>query len=294
MSNKKSDGAYKITSQYVVISLTAVILIFSGNHVYKSHHLIGTAIVEMGVALLIAVIVILTIERSQRKHQDSFIETYMQKISKQLFNAAYSKLIPDVVLNEFIECLSKADIIRRDHEIHYSISPCQDKQGYVICKAVSSYTFENITAEDIDQKITMFLEKPLDPNLFDLCKVLSLTVNDKAYDHKEIESKTTANEENFLFESIERIPRSGSIKVIAKAQLIKQIDDSENWELKHPSDGIRITLKCDPSLKLKLHARSRHSNALKEKLSEDYEKTWELKHGILPHQSIAIWWSKKR
>lgn len=293
-SQNKDGKGYSKKLHYLVIFLLGLILIGVGNMVIDERKLLGIFIVEIGVAFIIALIVIFTIEKYQREHQDAFIEQYIQKISKQLFNAAYNKMVPDVVLNEFIQCLAFSDVIRKEHEITYIIEPCEGHPNNVICTAISIYKLENITTGDIKaQPITMFLEKPLDPELNQHCKVQSISIGNKTYSAQEIAENTTENEQNFSFVVNVLIPRGECVRVNAKASLVKQIEDAENWELKHPSDGIRVAVQANSKLNLKLHARARHSRPLGVRLNEENQKSWELNHGILPHQSISIWWSKK-
>src|SRR5690606_17906276 len=106
---KRTNSIY-----YAAIFLAGLCLIFAGNLYYEESKLIATFIIEIGIAFLVALIIILTIERHQREHQNEFMENSIATISSHLFNAAYKKFIPDEIFTEFVQCLSRANVIRTE------------------------------------------------------------------------------------------------------------------------------------------------------------------------------------
>ncbi|MDP1634267.1 MAG: hypothetical protein Q8L69_06255, partial [Gallionellaceae bacterium] len=63
----------------------------------------------------------------------------------------------------------------------------------------------------------------------------------------------------------------------------------EIWTSRLPSDGFKLTVSM-PGKDIKVFAKALHFEKIVPILSNDVTKSWELKHGIFPFQSVIFWW----
>lgn len=277
---------------YILVGIIGLLLIFGGNLVPETHKFVQISMIELGIAAIIALIIIFTIERFQRDHQNKFIEETIDTIAKNLFQATYKKFIPEDILKDFTECLSTSKILRKNHKVYYDIKRHPESDELVICEASSRYNFENITKDEIHQKVGLFLERPLDPKHLKYCVIESIKIDG-------IETLTEENPfntdiEHIKFETLVAIKPGKEVLIETKSKLVKNTDDVESWALIHPSDGIELSLTCEESLNLNLMAVARHPKKLTLQRDNAFRKEWKLNAGTFPYQSISLWWSKKR
>lgn len=294
-SNKKSSKEISLL-YYCLILLIGLGAILVGNVLYETSKLWATFIIEIGIAFIISLIVIFTIERFQRNHQNEFLEEITDQTNENVFRAIYKRFIPEAVFKEIEDSLLSAHVFRTKHEIQYSIKkfPNREHQHHVLCEAVSSYTLKNMTGSVVKQHIVMQLERPVKPELDEFCKVTAVRIGKKKLDEATIKNQTKTLYDRFNFSQEVEIPPNGSVEIQCESTLVKYKLDNESWVLKHPSDGVSLTLEViDPELKLDLYASARHSKDLELRLDKDTRKKWELNHGTFPHQSVVMWWKEK-
>src|SRR5690606_12375666 len=124
---------------------------------------------------------------------------------------------------EFVQCLSRANVIRSDHKVYYEIQqPPAGLPGHVICIATSRYKLTNVAADNITHDICVFLEKPLDRSLLNHCMVQSVKIDGR---NAENQHSPCESEDKVIFKSSCSIPEGGSIIVETKSQLIKLRSD---------------------------------------------------------------------
>lgn len=121
------------------------------------------------------------------------------------------------------------------------------------------------------------------------CVINSIIINGITLTDEEIASHLSTTESQKVFCRNTRIPPNGSIEVSSSSYLFKQKTDSEIWASRIPSNGFKLTVSM-PSKDIKVLAQAHHSEKLVPILSYEVTKSWELKHGMFPFQSVIFWW----
>lgn len=253
-------------------------------------------VLDIGFAGIISVFLASTIEYFTRCKHEAAADALVAKINNNLFHAIYEKYIPDEIFAEVERAVMFSGVFRRGHELNYTIEniptssanvPC-DK--HVKCLAQTRYELENISDTEIPHNVKLFLEIPIDKYLEPLCKIEEIEINDKTLSADEIESHTSKTPCQIEFSYPIKIPKGNKLSVRTSATLVKRKLDSEIWTSQLPSDGIKLTVSM-PNKDIEVRAHASHSQPLVPVLDNDVTKSWELKHGIFPHQSVIFWWS---
>lgn len=293
----------KIRKIYILFVLIAIVLLFAGICIKHPPHgfttaeavsLFGFFATEFAIAIIVALIIICTIEANQRREQIHFFNGLTQTISKSLFSAIYKKHIPDPVIDGILRDLINCQVMRTEHTINYSITEPDEeslKNDYVICSITSRYRLQNVTDRTISQDIVLFVESPLKSEHEKYCVIDYIKVDGLA-------KGVNAGEDSKLVDSDYSVKSKCTVEIMSKdfvqvetqSRTIKLKNDMEVWSLVHISDGIKINVNADRSLGLTINASAKHSKKLTKTRSEQHNLSWELNAGTYPHQSVLIWW----
>jgi hypothetical protein len=293
----------QIRKIYILFALIAVVLLFAGICIkHPPHgftgkeavHLFGFFATEFAIAIIVALIIICTIEANQRQEQIHFFNSLTQRISKSLFSAVYKKHIPDPVIDGILKDLINCQVMRTEHTINYSITEPEEellKNDFVICNITSRYRLQNVTDRTISQDIVLFVESPLKNEHAKYCVIDHIKVDG-------LPKGSPAGDDSKLVDSNYSVKSKCTVEIMSKdyvqvetqSRTIKLKNDMEVWSLVHISDGIKINVNADRSLGLTIDASAKHSKKLTPTRSEVHNKSWELNAGTYPHQSVLIWW----
>src|SRR5690349_7633454 len=134
-SNDKKVESYV----YVIVGLVSIGCILlsvylhtiwskEGDDEHFFRHLIYLFISELGVAGIVALLIISTIEKFTRNKHEKAAKDQISTIKENLFYAIYRRHIPPEVFSEVERCLLLKDIIRRDYSIEYDLSPLEEEE----------------------------------------------------------------------------------------------------------------------------------------------------------------------
>lgn len=250
---------------------------------------------EVGFAGIISLIVIFTVESFSRKRHVKAANILVESINRNLFYAIYKRYVPDAVFVEVEKCLMHSGVFRRGHEVNYTIENIEedadgvDCNKHVKCLAQSRYTLHNVTEGEIVHPVVLTLERPIDPKWDSYCKIISVKLNNTELTSADIIKNTTVEDAQIVFRHSVNILPSGCLEVSTSSSLLKQKTDTEIWASRLPSDGFKLTVSM-PNKDIKVFAKALHSEKLVPILDNKVTKSWELKHGVFPFQSIVFWW----
>lgn len=295
-------------SVYIIAGLISALLLLAGivlayrweadaatNLFYK---LFPIFVSELGIAGLVALIIIFTIEKFSRQRHLDAADRLMEDINSDLFHAIFKRYIPDPVFNEVEKCLFCSEVLRKNYEVSYELAFINgdeiddgyeqfDLDKYLWCNVGSNYRLKNLTDGDITIPIEMQLELPIDTKLHGLLKFTELWVNGEEVKDLKIEK----TDSHLQFKHIASISAGAEIKIQVAAETIKQKLDMEVWASRLPSDGLRLRVSSPSSITV--NATANHSQQLRKNSvgNKQHSITWELDSGIFPFQSVIFWWN---
>ena len=277
--------------------------------------ILGFLVSEIGIAGIVAIIIVLTIERYTRASHQRESQRLISTINRNIFYAVFQKYIPEEVFTEVKNALIKSDVTRSDYTIIYELKlprdvehlrSDQNAKDYLFCEIESGYVIKNITDKPIQTEIKMELENSLNPFLKSYMKVLSLEIGGKEKKGVELDGtnnsvKGNAGDVYFIKRTkthlvmtyLLSMKAKESISVKTCAQTIKRSEDQEVWSSRIPSTGLVIKVKA-PKI-IDLSAKANHSNPFPptpDTTDRNGYAVWNLNHGIFPYQSIVLWWYK--
>lgn len=305
-------------SVYVITILISCILIITGiwlSYTYSKHELllvskiIPVFISELGVAGLVAIILIATIEKFNAIRHKNHTQETIDLIQNNFFKAIFSRYIPEKVFGEVEECLFNAKVVRADYLIEYRLMeideslesynkeikdlPASLKSEYLFCEINTSYTLRNITNKTITHLIESYIELPLDEEMKKMVSFDRLIINKEQTSPSILKDHVSSSHAHLILKHQVTIPPGSEIHVETDAKTMKRNLDMEVLASRLPSEGMTISVRSPVGVQVQSYAN--HSCELDVNESAGGQHvTLKLPHGIFPFQSIIFWWNGRK
>lgn len=291
---------FKNNAYYLVFFLIGIILI----SIYKIYlpaegqpHISLYLFKEIGMAMVIAIMLVYSIELVTRKRHDLAAEKWQNEANKNVFRSIYKRYIPEAVFAEVESCLLNSKVYRDDYTINYTLRDMEEHElkmasnDHFIAEVKSRYTLINTTDSDIKHLVTVNLDVP---NEDDFVKFTTIT-SVKA-DNVELLKAcpiVTDVDGKCLFQSEIIVSAGGQKEIIMQGQTAKRKIDSEVWSSRLPSTGLDIFITSPAGVEVKCNANNSSKIIMNEARNFSNVEVWELKNGIFPYQSVIMWWNGK-
>lgn len=284
---------------YIIVALTAFVFLTIYYAVTEDgfvwSKLWPLLLKEAGIAMLIAIVLIYTIEGVSRKRHEDAVHEQLGSVNKSIFQAVYKRYIPEVVFQEVERCLLKNYILRKNYQINYTlrevreddIDGLENAEDYFVCEIYISYVLANMTNTEKTEEIAFSLEVPNEAEIAGFTSISSFQINDEEF----INEQQTANVNGACkFTKERKIAGDAEIRVNMQGKTIKRKIDSESLSSLLPSESIRISVNAPEGTDVQCN--SNHSQDIKRMTPEQASlSVWELNYGIFPYQSFVIYWN---
>lgn len=285
------------------ITLEAV---FKSNESIWLNKVIPFLILELGIAIGIALIVILTLERTTRAREAAATRRAVDDIKENLFKAVYGRSIPNSIFAEVERCLLLTNVVRSNYEVTYHLEHLNASEighdlkrkghhfpDHILCKINSYYKLTNTTDMKIDQELCTFLELPPNPLLHEYICIEECYIGGVQQSQEAIKDCMSVNDDSdqAVHKTMVRLAPHESKIITTEMQIIKRNFDQEVWSSRLPSEGITLNVICPGDLFV--GASASHSQKLVGPINTGTSHKWTMSHGIFPYQSIAFWWYPK-
>lgn len=250
---------------------------------------------EIGMALMIAIIVVYAVELITRHKHEERAEQSINSIKQNIFQGVFSRYIPESVFKEVEDCLLYSNLSRTDYKIQVNLAPLDLQQEsppkseeHYIAEYYSSYELVNNSEQDIKEMVRFDVEVPNEPQYESLTQITLFKVNDEEHVTKAKPIRTENG--RCLYETEVTIPGDGKVSVVMTGCTVKRKIDHEIWLVLYPTDGVHLTINPPPDLDVKVKA-SNSKDIERENPDAVGSQIWSLKSGIFPHQSVIMWWN---
>jgi hypothetical protein len=283
---------------FILGSIVSLLLSYGAHIFLKEWTFVEHLLRDLGMAGLIAMVLIYTVDRVSRERHENAAHDLMEKMNHNLFHAIYKRYIPPAVMEEVEKCLMKSDVFRTHYCIDYTLDYISevtnieqaDKDKYLKCEIYSKYRLRNITDKPITHLVETHVELPIENSLKDLVDFDEITIDGDSLSAEEIKESTSTNDIHKIIKHEVTIPADGFKEVTMMCHTIKRKLDMEVWSSRFPSAG--LTLRITAPSAIKVHATANHSEELSEsKMGGGKLTIWELDHGMFPFQSVIFWWN---
>lgn len=265
---------------------------------------------EFFFAFVIAMFVIVTIERSSRAEQNNFLVRANEAAQKNVFDAVYKRRIDPSVFAEVEQSVFESDFVRLRHDRTIHISAIDGHDDSILLTSNQDFRLKNISGADREYKFRAYLPKP-HASFEGRNKVTEITISrisngarldpdvaisGAAVDACLKEDPLSPDEIFYLSDTV--IVASGEeINVEVSLELVKERFDNEIWTTLLPTLYAEVTVVSRVQ-GLRLSAISLNRQSLVEAKTGagngDHEtKKWKIEKPMLPYQGYVVSWSRE-
>ncbi|MEA3588435.1 hypothetical protein J6I75_08725 [Pseudidiomarina sp. 1APP75-27a] len=254
---------------------------------------VATFVTGLGMTLMTASVISWMVDRVARSYNARKVANERQEIRDDVFRSIYARFFSEKILHEFDATLFNSEVLKIDTRIEMELT---EKEGsefqgeWLLVQYKHSYKIRNVTSGEIEHPIKLVLELPLRNALKGMCRITRVEIQGEVYSGADLETQNliTSCDDYKTLETKRKLSSGEEITVSFTYQTVKKIEDYELIVMLVPTENIAITAKGFKGLTLK--ADSNNSKRLTCRKYNDYDCEWQLNNGMLPFQSIAVWW----
>lgn len=274
---------------------------------------------EVGVAGLIAMVLVFTIDRLTRKESTELAEHHQQKmkeiadenekaIRNNVFQYVFGHAFPEAVVAEIKAQLLHPCFLRHGQKVRHDLSPSPGRPEYLTLVTTMEFEVENISHKNQTYPLTWYIEEDPEPGLPEGCAFLYLDV--KAPDGKPVlqcDEATLIRQTNrqvvpnhLCFKGQIPLPAKSRIKVVRRMRTTKRMAyDNDIFNTIDATTGLTVEVQLHNGLsrELEVQAYTFHPEEFKEgngHVPAQGVYCWHVANPLLPFQGAFVAWKKRR
>lgn len=300
-TDEKVSGEFK-TYMYLIVLGIIFLLLGIAQEVYKPFELenidydkflnaVFKLLHGLGITLLTSAVLAFTFEKISRIKLAKRAEKERESIKNDVFQSIFGNFFPQKIMSEFNQSLKLGEVIKEKVINNITLSEHSSNPNYFVASIEQEFTVRNTCARPIEHNVELHLEVPLNKEHKKLAEITLVRIGKKVFSGQDLRDRITGKSKDYVVfcEGITLKPLE-DIKVIFIYSTIKKSEDYELLVNLRPQSDVSVNVKA-PSGTI-VNADANNSISLSETVSAPNCKKWWLNHGMLPFQSITVWWKQ--
>jgi hypothetical protein len=292
-----------IATALVGLLILAITILFIPKTTEPFYH-IFLLLKELGMATLIAGILVATIELASRARHEEAADELIEKINLNLLYATLKRRVPDSIFSEIREQILDQNFVREflrlDYHINCPVTP--DKtlpDGWFWTKQISEFKIVNISDEPKPLRIFVGFDSRISKNspYFNNAIIESVLIDDYP---QEINSPSNTATHGVVgkkfFEKRITVQGKQSVRIKSSTIGMKRSDrDSEAIICAYPTQKIEVTVvdhSKQKELNFYIDPLSPKAAPKPVEESELGKKRWDIEFAFLPGQGVEVVWCR--
>lgn len=247
----------------------------------------------IGMTLMTATIISWMVDRVARAYNARKVANERKEIRDDVFKSVYSRFFSEKVLSEFDATLFSSEVLKLRTRIEMDLTKkdgTEFNDEWLLVEYKHSYTIKNVTNGQIEHPVKLVLELPLRNALKKMCRITRVEIRGEVLSGAELEKQDLIQvcEDYKTLETARALKSGEEMEVSFSYQTVKKKEDYELIVMLVPTEDISIRARGMNDLVLR--ADSNNSKKLACRRYGDNDCEWELAHGMLPYQSVTVWW----
>lgn len=291
-------SALLISGAILVVAILALIL---SAVIAVEHEITKHVIRDVGIALVVSAVIILTIEAKSRAELNRMVARFLRRTHENLFQTILGVEFPKTMFDFVRDRLMKEPIFRTGTEVHYTIRPLEENAGErfgiktIILDVTFSYTIKNLSDREQKHPLRYFVEEPLDhvgPNELKIPKLIvdGVEVSETDLRHADGNWRDRPGLRRFEYD-IKMAPKEERT-VEMHHTTIKLLADTEPWRCLHPCDGLRLSITHPAELAVMIDAM--HPDDLETIQENEVSYIGKISRPLFPANGFLFWWHPRQ
>ncbi|MBZ9742347.1 hypothetical protein [Mesorhizobium sp. CO1-1-4] len=248
---------------------------------------------DLGIALVVAFAIIITIEHRQREELNRYIFRFLNRTNQSMIESVLGIEFPAGMYDFIRSTVMKAEFFRTDSQINYTLYV---ENGKLVVEFISTHTIWNLTDHFKTYPCRFFVEK--DPSRADAdgidYKHVELIVAGVRVSEEKLAAadKKLDDGDSKRFEyPIDMKPKERITFKLRYKLLDKMMSDTEVWRSVYSCDGANFIINYPSNLVVSVDAL--HSDGYELIHKTDTVICGRIRRPLLPHNGFMFWWRVK-
>lgn len=238
---------------------------------------------EVGMAVLIAMVLWIAIEKRSEKAREKSASEYIVRLTKDFFKTIYNHHVPSKVWNEVESTILQNNSYLRNVDIDYHITELDN--DYVEVEMLVKYDLVNGAEHDIAVPLSYGLDTFGLEKHFDKVGIFEFNIWRK---NKLASPILFSGKERLTFSTNVFVNPDTFAHIQIKATTVKRSTDMDFTVLSQPTENVQLSVNIPKRFNVDVVAN--HSKKMKLHKSNGDTKVYSLQSGLFPYQSIIIRW----
>ena len=265
------------------------------------HQHIWTAFVrEVGFAALIALLILLLVERASKSEQNRLTREFLKLISTDVLHATLGVPTNISIARSVITNILAAPVLRPRLDYTVVIDRLNVPSDRCVLNIMTSYQLRNVSNRPISWPIRIAIPRLIDETTAAVNKINSWRIGERSLSESEIQEAANRDDPSRIIYTHHYVLNANdTLSVAVSYTLLKHVEDVEILTLTIPTQDITITIDNQRD-DLVWNIQSR-LNALMQRIDVPREDppwsraraVFKIDEPILPYQGVTVWWTRK-
>jgi hypothetical protein len=295
--NGDASGFWRATFISILLIVAAIFALLISMAIANEHGIIQQIIRDIGIALIVAAVIIFTIEQKSRDELNKMVSRFLQRTHENLFQTILGVEFPKPMFDFVRDRLMKEPVFRTEAEVHYTILPISETVGprwnisTILLDYSFSYKIKNLSDRDQTHPIRFFVEEPLDHSAktdkqFPYLEIDGVEIAHSDIRHADKEWKDRPGLRRFEHH-LRMAPKEESF-IRLRHRMTKLIVDTECWRTLHPADSLRFSITHPVELSVGVDAM--HPDELTTIQDNESSFVGMISRPLFPANGFLFWW----
>lgn len=265
---------------------------FDNNNFDKIAKIVAGFINGLGITLLTSAVLAFSFERLSRIKMAKRAEKERENIKNDVFQSIFGNFFPQKIMSEFNQSLKLAEVIKEKVTHTITLRDLPQHDGHFVAEIEQEFTVRNTCARLITHEVVFYLEVPLNKNHEALSQFKLVRIGRTVFQGTILKNKVSKTDKGdyVVFREPIKLKPLEDVKVIFSYITIKRNFDYELFVNLRPQSDITVCVKAPEGTVVMADANN--SVELIETSLSPNSKRWWLDHGMMPYQSITVWWKE--
>lgn len=296
-SDDVQSSTTKAAKLCIALIIIALLTLMLSSTIEASYQIPKDILRDIGIALIVAAIIIFTIEQKSRDELNRMVGSFLRRTHENLFQTILGIEFPKPMFDFVRDRLMKEPIFRTETEVHYTIRPLSDNAGdrwgiaTVRLDCTYGYRIKNLSDREQVHPIRFFVEEPLDQNAQTDKEIPKLEVDGVSISQDDVKHADQAWKDRpglRRFEYHLKMAPKEERAIRMYHRMTKLVADTECWRTLHPSDGLRFSVTHPVELSVGVDAM--HPDELTTIQDNEASFVGMIARPLFPANGFLFWW----
>lgn len=278
--------------RFCILLILGIVLFYVSESI-DEHNIWHHVIRDLGISVVVAYVIIITIETRQRDELSKNINQFLDATNIRILQTVLGTEFPEKMYDFVRDTVMRGSFYKKEVRVNYCIRRKEDGLGVTV-ELDSSSEVENLTGKDLTYEYRMSIERDMSMTTEEQKKspgvelyVGGVKVSEKTLQEADTKWEDTGDTIRFAHSINIKARQAVSIR-FKHTQRSKLTADTEVWRTVHPSSGADFSINFPVGFKVGVAAL--HADGYETVFKSETVITGRIRRPLFPQNGFMFWW----